>query len=96
MQAWRDSIETLFARLSVKPDAEDHAALRKALDGLLERINVRIEETLNDSDSQSLTPENEKNSYQLLGVYRGLSEALVTYARRADSIDWPRLAEDRF
>jgi uncharacterized membrane protein YgaE (UPF0421/DUF939 family) len=96
MQAWRSSLETLFARLSVKPDAEDHAALRKALDRLLERINVRIEETFNDSDSQSLTPENEKNTYQLLGVYRGLSEALVTYARRADSIDWPRLAEDRF
>jgi len=96
MQAWRTSIETVFARLSGEPDAEDHETLRKALDGLLERIDERIEETLNSADSRSLTPEDEKNAYQLLGAYRGLSEALVAYARSAGFIDWPRLAENRF
>ena len=96
MQAWRTSIETLFVRLSVKPGAEDHASLRKALDGLLGRIDKRIEETLNSAETRSLTPEDEKNVYQLFGAYRGLSEALVTYAGSAGSIDWLRLAENRF
>ena len=96
LQAWRTSIEMLFARFSSKPDAEDHATLRKALDGLLERIEEGIEETLDSADSRNLTPENEMNVYQLLGAYRGLSEALVTYASCANYVNWPRLAEDRF
>ena len=86
----------LFARFSSKPDSVDHATLRKALDGLLDRFEEGIEETLDSAGSRNLTPENEMNVYQLLGAYRGLSEALVTYASCANYVNWPRLAEDRF
>lgn len=96
LQTWRTRVETLFARLSAEPGAADHATLRKGLDDLLERINKGIEEMFNSTYSQSLTPEDENNAYQLLGSFRGLSEALLGYARTSADIDWPRLAESRF
>lgn len=36
------------------------------------------------------------NRYRLLGTYRGVSEALVAYARDVDRIDRERLREARF
>ena len=96
IRTWRHTFVELFARLSMKPDAEDDASLRSALDDMLERLEARIEETLNADESQAWRPDNEDNEYQLLGVYRGLSEALVAYARSARGVDWSNLAQNRF
>ena len=96
IRTWRQGFKELFARLSMKPDAEDDASLRSALDDVLERLEARIEQALNADKSQSWRPDNEDNEYQLLGVYRGLSEALVAYAKSARGVDWSNLAESRF
>ena len=37
-----------------------------------------------------------KNMYRLLGAHRGLSEALVDFAKRVAPIDWASLREARF
>ena len=96
LRTWRQAIEVLFARLSIKPDAEDDATLRAALDDMLDRLEARIEQTIDAADSPSWRPGKEDHGYQLLGVYRGLSEALVAYARSARTVDWSHLAESRF
>ena len=96
LRTWRHAIEELFVRLSIKPDAEDEVTLRTALDDMLERLEARIEQTVDASESPSWRQEKEDNGYQLLGVYRGLSEALVAYARSARTVDWSHLAESRF
>jgi hypothetical protein len=37
-----------------------------------------------------------ENFYRLLGCYRGLSEALISYARLAGAFDWQQWREMRF
>ncbi len=96
IRTWRHAFVELFARLSMKPDAEDDASLRSALDDMLERLEAKIEQVLNADQSQSWRPENEDKDYQLLGAYRGLSEALVAYSRSSRDIDWSNLAQSRF
>jgi hypothetical protein len=96
IRTWRRAIGERFALFAIKPDAEDEVTLRLKLDEMLERLESLIEQTPNAADQQYMTPEMEYTVYQLLGAYRGLSEALVAYPRSARYIDWSHLVERRF
>jgi len=41
-------------------------------------------------------PAEAERAYRLLGAHRGLSEAVIAFAKQTVSIDWPRLREARF
>ena len=63
---------------------------------MLERLEARIEEALDKADEASVSAVEGENMYRLLGAHRGVSEALVDFAKQAQGIDWARLREARF
>ena len=92
---WRTGLQDIFRNLSQHPEAVNSADFRSRLDGMLERLERQIGKALSGADQVSIsTPENE-NSFHLLGAFRGVSEALVNYAKEAGRIDWARLREGR-
>ena len=95
-RAWRVGLQDIFRNLSQHPEAADFADFRSRLDTMLERLEGQIEHAVAAADQASVsTPENE-NSIRLLGTFRGVSEALVNFARQSGGIDWARLREARF
>jgi uncharacterized membrane protein YccC len=96
VRAWRTGLQDIFRDLSRHPEAADFADFRSRLDAMLERLETQIEKALSGAEQASLsTPENE-NSFRLLGAFRGVSEAIVNFAKEARGIDWTRLREARF
>ena len=96
IDTWRAGLKEIFRRLSLDPDAADHAGFRTLLDGKLGRLEAHIETALNQADRVSVPPAEAESAYRLLGAHRGLSEAVIAFAKQTVSIDWPRLREARF
>jgi hypothetical protein len=93
---WRLRVQQTFQRLSQDPAAGEQAAFRTGLGEIMDRIEQRIEETLDKATEGQLSDQDNENFYRLLGAYRGMSEALVDYAGSAGDIDWTRWREERF
>jgi uncharacterized membrane protein YccC len=96
MRAWRLGIQTRFLSIAEAPEAAEFVSFREKLDAVLGRLETRVEQTLDSASETDVSAADGDNMYRLLGAYRGVSEALVAYARRASEIDWPRLREARF
>ena len=96
IHAWRAGLQQVFGNLALHPDAEGHADLRARLDTKLERMEAQIEAIMNRADNADISPREAEATYRLLGAHRGLSEAIVAFARQAPAIDWSRLSEARF
>lgn len=96
MRSWRISVQEIFARLATEPETADYISLRSGLDSKLKRLEARIEEVLDHADDRSVSAEAGESMYRLLGAHRGLSEALVDFAKQAAAIDWALLREARF
>ncbi len=96
IDTWRIGLKEVFRRLSLAPDAADHVGFRALLDGQLDRLEAHIEAALNQADTVSVPPAEAERAYRLLGAHRGLSEAVIAFAKQTVGIDWPRLREARF
>jgi len=96
VDSWRAGLREVFRRLSLDPDAADHAGFRTRLDAKLERLEAHIEAALNQADATSIPPAEAERAYRLLGAHRGLSEAVIAFAKQTAGIDWARLREARF
>jgi hypothetical protein len=96
VDSWRAALREVFRRLSLDPDAADHAGFRTRLDAKLERLEAHIEAALNQADATSIPPAEAELAYRLLGAHRGLSEAVIAFAKQTAGIDWARLREARF
>jgi len=96
VRAWRVALQDIFGNLSQHPEAADFADFRSQLDAMVERLEKQIEEAVAGADQASISTRENENSFRLLGAFRGVSEALVNFARQAGGIDWARLREARF
>ncbi len=96
IKAWRLGIEGLFRDWVTNPTVASGTVLQEKLAVLLAKIESRIDDTLRLVEQDKLSNENYENFYRLLGSYRGLSEAVVTYSQLAQGIDWERWREARF
>jgi hypothetical protein len=96
LRSWRVGVQEIFACLATGPEAAEYADFRSRLDSRLERLEGRIEEALDHADDRSVSAEDKANMYRLLGAHRGLSEALVDFAKQAAAINWALLREERF
>jgi len=98
LAAWHQVIEGRFRlrgdgpapMIESLPDARDRLAARLA------RLEARIEEMFAQAGEASLSTEDCRNLYRLLGSYRSVSEAAVGFAELADGIDWSEWQEPRF
>ena len=96
VRAWRVALQDIFGNLSQHPEAADFADFRSQLDAMVERLEKQIEEAVAGADQAGISTRENENSFRLLGAFRGVSEALVNFARQAGGIDWARLREARF
>ena len=96
MASWRAGLKEIFRRLSLDPDSADHPGFRTQLEAKLAHLETQIEAALNEADSMSIPQAEAERAYRILGAYRGLSEAVVAFAKQTSTIDWPRLKEARF
>jgi hypothetical protein len=96
VHAWRVGLQDIFRNLSQHPEAADFADFRSRLDSMVERLEEQIENAVADADQASIATRENANSIRLLGAFRGVSEALVNFARQSGGIDWARLREARF
>jgi Fusaric acid resistance protein family len=96
VRAWRTRLQEILCNLSQQPEAADFADFRAQLDGTLERLEGQIEKAVAGTDQTSISTHENEKSFRLLGVFRGVSEALVNFAKQAREIDWAHLREDRF
>jgi hypothetical protein len=95
LKIWHNGIEDIFGRWARNPEAEPVAPLRQRLETGFIRIEKRIEEVVNRAGGEVSREEGE-NFFQLLGGYRGISEAVLAYAGIAQDINWSHLREERF
>src|SRR5262249_38565612 len=96
VRAWRIGLQDILGNLSQQPEAADFADFRAQLDATLQRLEGQIEKAVAGADQTSISTRESENSFRLLGVFRGVAEALVTLAGEARGIDWAHLREDRF
>ncbi len=95
-RGWREGVQQTFHRLSQDPTAGEQAAFRNKLDDIMSHLETRIQETIDKTPDGRLDAGDGENFYQLLGAYRGVSEALADYAGNTGGIDWARWREERF
>ena len=95
VKTWHAGIENIFGRWSRKPEAEPVGGLRQRLDTGLIRLEERIEAVVNRAGAEVSREEGE-NFFQVLGGYRGVSEAALAYAGAAQAINWSHWREERF
>jgi len=96
VRAWRVKVQETFQRLAEEPDAGDKEIFRARLAQIIDHLEKRIAETLDNAAERQLSDRDGENFYRLLGAYRGVSEALVEYAGSAETIDWVPWREERF
>jgi hypothetical protein len=96
VRVWRDRVEDILQRLTDEFDAGKKETLGARLTEIIDPLEQRIEETLDKGAENQLSNQDNENFYQLLGAYRGVSEALVDYAGSAHAINWNVWREERF
>jgi hypothetical protein len=55
-----------------------------------------MEAVLDKADETRVSAEERKNIYRLVGAHRGVSEALVDFAKQTVEINWAQWREERF
>ena len=71
-------------------------AFRIKLKEIMNYIEKRIKEVLDQIDEGQITAAERENFYRLLGAYRSVSEAMVDYAEKSEVIDWNYWREEKF
>jgi uncharacterized membrane protein YccC len=96
VRAWRMGIESTFRGWSSSPEPESAGGLQTRFAAGLAGLEKRIEQTLEQTDTEAISDEDAGKFYRILGGFRGVSEAAVAYARVAGKIDWAQWREERF
>jgi hypothetical protein len=95
LELWRRGFERTFARWSDQPEAQPQDDKTQSVKAWLGGFETRVTEAVERADS-SVTEQEGESFYRLLGAYRGLSAAALTYAGAANSIDWKQWREEKF
>ena len=93
---WRCGLQEAFVDLASTPADLQHETYRSRLDGLIDRLETRVRQTLDRSTQEQFSREDGEQLYRLLGAYRGVSESLVGYTAAAGAIEWGPWHEERF
>ena len=96
IQDWHRAVQRTFQRLSKDPAAGNQEVFQTRMFELLAHLEVRLKKTLETPGEEQISIRDGENFYLLLGVYRGVSEALVDYVGSTDVIDWSLWREERF
>ncbi len=95
LRTWKDGMISACNTLSASSGAGG-GTLRDQLAKFLDHLEERIRTVMDDAADGESRERDAERLYRLLGAYRGVSQALVAYQERTDSIDWERWRDARF
>ncbi len=98
LRAWRLAVKAQIHLWVEDPEAAARQAtdLQARLNERMEKLEARIEETFQKAGEGDLTAEDHEHLYRLLGSFRGLSEAGLTFIGIARGVNWGQWREARF
>lgn len=92
---WNNELIKAFAGWSVQPGRKLELSKEESVNASIEAFEKEAKLSINKL-SDSLSAEDIKRFYSLLGSYRGLTTAVVNYAQIAPGIDLKSWSEERF
>ena len=95
LAAWHAGLGGIFGRWARHPEADPVATLEQRLERQLAQLETRLGEVVNHG-GRDLSADAGERFFRLLGGYRGVSEAALSYAGVAQSINWSQWREERF
>jgi uncharacterized membrane protein YccC len=98
VRAWRLAIQEQIRLWADDPEAaaRQQVDIQQRVTNRLASLETRIEETFGKAGDGELSDQDRENFYQLLGAWRGLSEAGVNFVHIANGINWAQWREARF
>lgn len=96
LRTWRARLESTLAEWGSRPDSLAADGLREHLSGWRRELEERIDATARAAEASKVDDVEWGRFYALLGGYRGVSAALLSYGESARQIDWAAWREERF
>jgi uncharacterized membrane protein YccC len=96
VRAWRRVLQEGFRDAAEAPEIGPEGFLRERVATRLASLEKRTCEAMDQAGEGELTSENYESFYGLLGGYRGVSEAALSYVGVAGKVNWDQWRESRF
>ena len=93
---WQNTVQNTLSNLSSDPTSGNKEEFQSRLGDIMAVVEQRIQHKLDKSGKGQLSAQDGQNFYRLLGAYRAVSDALVTYADNTSRVAWAPWREDRF
>lgn len=96
IREWRLVVARSFHQWSDVPEADPGQDLRERVSERLAKLNDRIEDVMDRARQSEISDADSRNFYQLLGTFRGLTEAGLAHSGLARDLDWAYWREEQF
>ena len=93
---WQMAVQITLSSLSDDPTSGNKEEFQSRLGGIMAKMEQRIQLVLDKSVDGQISVQDGENFYRLLGAYRSISAALITFASNTSPIDWSPWREERF
>ena len=90
------AVQITLSSLSDDPTSGNKEEFQSRLGGIMAKMEQRIQIVLDKSVDGQISVQDGENFYRLLGAYRSISAALITFASNTSPIDWSPWREERF
>jgi uncharacterized membrane protein YccC len=93
---WQMAVQNTLSSLSDDPTSGNKDAFQSRLSGIMAVLERSIQLELDRGGRGRISAHDGENFYRLLGGWRNVSEALITYAGSTTSVDWAPWREENF
>jgi hypothetical protein len=93
---WQITVQNTLSNLSIDPTSGNKEEFQSRLGEIMAVVEQRIRHVLDKSGKGQVSAQDGENFYRLLGAYRAVSDALVTYAGSTSRVEWAPWREERF
>ncbi|WP_162027624.1 MULTISPECIES: FUSC family protein [unclassified Lentimonas] len=93
---WRDYNQSITQNLLRDPASANYQQVLDQLSAIQKHLEARMSTIANQSTGTNTELHEIEAFYRRLSTYRGLSEALLNYAKQTDAINWTPWKEERF
>jgi hypothetical protein len=90
------AVQNTLSSLSDDPTSGNKDAFQSRLSGIMAVLERSIQLELDRGGRGRISAHDGENFYRLLGGWRNVSEALITYAGSTTSVDWAPWREENF
>jgi hypothetical protein len=93
---WQMAVQNTLSNLSGDPTSGNRDAFQSRLSGIMAVLERSIQLELDKGGAGRISARDGENFYRMLGAWRGVSEALITYAGSTTPVDWTPWREEHF